>query len=186
MTDSQAYRAKDKGVLEAAYNANPKPDKPARLEIVSRVSLNEKEVQVSSTTLPSTQEGILLPIHLPDASLPQSRDFSPTQWPTANVSLDMVSEPTTERPTKVASFVPARDSCPEIREHANHFVRPSNALPLIDQLGRRLDITKPEHPLAGPSPYVAKPPGPYRCQSEGGFKQRRPCKRGRLPTPGDG
>ncbi|KAK1769706.1 hypothetical protein QBC33DRAFT_531698 [Phialemonium atrogriseum] len=38
--------AKDKAVLEAAYNANPKPDKTARLELVTRVSLNEKEVQI--------------------------------------------------------------------------------------------------------------------------------------------
>ncbi|OTA53630.1 hypothetical protein K449DRAFT_401594 [Hypoxylon sp. EC38] len=36
----------DKAILEAAYNANPKPDKAARLDIVSRVSLNEKEVQI--------------------------------------------------------------------------------------------------------------------------------------------
>ena len=41
-----AYSAKDKAVLEAAYTANPKPDKAARLAIVNRVSLNEKEVQV--------------------------------------------------------------------------------------------------------------------------------------------
>lgn len=38
--------AKDKVILESAYNANPKPDKAARLDIVKRVSLNEKEVQV--------------------------------------------------------------------------------------------------------------------------------------------
>ncbi|KIH88505.1 homeobox transcription factor [Sporothrix brasiliensis 5110] len=38
--------AKDKSILEAAYLANPKPDKTARLDIVSRVSLNEKEVQI--------------------------------------------------------------------------------------------------------------------------------------------
>ncbi|CAK7210164.1 hypothetical protein SEUCBS140593_000739 [Sporothrix eucalyptigena] len=38
--------AKDKSILEAAYQANPKPDKTARLDIVSRVSLNEKEVQI--------------------------------------------------------------------------------------------------------------------------------------------
>lgn len=43
--------AKDKSILEAAYHANPKPDKAARLEIVNRVSLNEKEVQVSTATL---------------------------------------------------------------------------------------------------------------------------------------
>ncbi|KAI2629778.1 hypothetical protein GGR54DRAFT_278821 [Hypoxylon sp. NC1633] len=36
----------DKNILEAAYNSNPKPDKAARLDIVSRVSLNEKEVQI--------------------------------------------------------------------------------------------------------------------------------------------
>ena len=40
------YRTQDKAILEAAYNANPKPDKAARLDIVKRVSLNEKEVQV--------------------------------------------------------------------------------------------------------------------------------------------
>lgn len=38
--------AKDKSILESAYLANPKPDKTARLDIVSQVSLNEKEVQI--------------------------------------------------------------------------------------------------------------------------------------------
>lgn len=33
-------------ILEEAYKANAKPDKQARLDIVNRVSLNEKEVQV--------------------------------------------------------------------------------------------------------------------------------------------
>lgn len=40
--------ARDKAVLEAAYTSNPKPDKAARLEIVRRVFLNEKEVQVGA------------------------------------------------------------------------------------------------------------------------------------------
>lgn len=35
-------------ILEGAYRCNPKPDKQARQEIVDRVSLNEKEVQVGS------------------------------------------------------------------------------------------------------------------------------------------
>ena len=39
--------AQDKTILEDAYNMNPKPDKAARLNIVNRVTLNEKEVQVS-------------------------------------------------------------------------------------------------------------------------------------------
>lgn len=37
---------KDKMILEEAYKKNPKPDKQARFEIVDRVSLNEKEVQI--------------------------------------------------------------------------------------------------------------------------------------------
>lgn len=37
-------------VLEDAYNNNAKPDKQARLDIVSRVSLSEKEVQVRFLT----------------------------------------------------------------------------------------------------------------------------------------
>lgn len=44
--NSPLFSAADKNILEAAYLSNPKPDKTARLDIVSRVSLNEKEVQV--------------------------------------------------------------------------------------------------------------------------------------------
>jgi hypothetical protein len=36
----------DQAVLEAEYKQNPKPNKAARAEIVEKVSLNEKEVQV--------------------------------------------------------------------------------------------------------------------------------------------
>lgn len=36
----------DEDVLKAEYLKNPKPDKVARLEIVSKVALGEKEVQV--------------------------------------------------------------------------------------------------------------------------------------------
>ena len=38
----------DHAVLEAEYKKNPKPDKAARVAIVSRVALGEKEVQVSA------------------------------------------------------------------------------------------------------------------------------------------
>ncbi|KAK4241803.1 hypothetical protein C8A03DRAFT_40769 [Achaetomium macrosporum] len=38
--------AKDKQILEEEYQRNSKPDKAARLEIVKRVSLTEKEVQI--------------------------------------------------------------------------------------------------------------------------------------------
>ena len=38
----------DHAILEAEYKKNPKPDKAARVEIVNRVALGEKEVQVSA------------------------------------------------------------------------------------------------------------------------------------------
>lgn len=37
----------DHAILEAEYQRNAKPDKAARTDIVNRVSLGEKEVQVS-------------------------------------------------------------------------------------------------------------------------------------------
>ena len=41
------YSPQDHAVLEAEYERNPKPDKAARMDIVNRVALGEKEVQVS-------------------------------------------------------------------------------------------------------------------------------------------
>ncbi|PHH64178.1 hypothetical protein CDD81_4925 [Ophiocordyceps australis] len=38
--------ARDKSILEEAYQSNTKPDKQARLDIVARVTLTEKEVQI--------------------------------------------------------------------------------------------------------------------------------------------
>ena len=37
----------DQAILEGEYRKNPKPNKAARADIVEKVSLNEKEVQVS-------------------------------------------------------------------------------------------------------------------------------------------
>ena len=42
-------------MLEQAYINNAKPDKQARLAIVERVSLNEKEVQVRDHTYPDVE-----------------------------------------------------------------------------------------------------------------------------------
>lgn len=39
----------DHAILEAEYKRNSKPDKAARVDIVNRVSLGEKEVQVSKS-----------------------------------------------------------------------------------------------------------------------------------------
>lgn len=41
-----AHSREDEEVLKAEYLKNPKPDKAARMEIVSKVALGEKEVQV--------------------------------------------------------------------------------------------------------------------------------------------
>ena len=40
------HSPEDQAILEAEYRRNSKPDKKARMEIVSRVALGEKEVQV--------------------------------------------------------------------------------------------------------------------------------------------
>lgn len=42
----------DEEVLKAEYLRNPKPDKAARMEIVTKVALGEKEVQVCSSRVP--------------------------------------------------------------------------------------------------------------------------------------
>lgn len=46
------YSPEDHAILEAEYQRNPKPDKTARANVVSRVSLGEKEVQVRVLALP--------------------------------------------------------------------------------------------------------------------------------------
>lgn len=43
----------DQSVLEAYYAHDPKPDKAARLDLVKKVALGEKEVQVCSAFAPS-------------------------------------------------------------------------------------------------------------------------------------
>jgi hypothetical protein len=50
-TDKQHHSPEDQAVLEAEYQRNPKPDKASRMEIVKRVALGEREVQVCSTDL---------------------------------------------------------------------------------------------------------------------------------------
>ena len=47
MTYSAQFSQEDHAILEAAYQQNSRPDKPERSAIVDRVSLGEKEVQVS-------------------------------------------------------------------------------------------------------------------------------------------
>ena len=44
---SMSDSPQDQAILEAHFERNPKPDKAARMGIVSRVALGEKEVQVS-------------------------------------------------------------------------------------------------------------------------------------------
>jgi len=60
----------DHAILEAEYQLNPKPDKAARMHIVERVALGEKEVQVSGFGQISDHSLFFLPLSLPrwDAS----------------------------------------------------------------------------------------------------------------------
>lgn len=71
----------DHAVLEAEYQQNPKPDKITRASIVSRVSLGDKEVQVWPPCL--------------IASAFQRLELMIIFF------ADMVSEPSTERSTKI-------------------------------------------------------------------------------------
>jgi hypothetical protein len=89
---TSSARLEDKEILEAAYNENPKPDKEARLEIVKRVSLSEKAVQVSLLGQP--RPALHTPIHV---LMP--RELRLTARP------DMVPEPPPERPPEIASVV---------------------------------------------------------------------------------
>ena len=41
-----SYSKEDEDILKSEYLKNPKPSKAARLEIVKKVALGEKEVQV--------------------------------------------------------------------------------------------------------------------------------------------
>ena len=77
-------RAGDKAILEAAYRENPKPDKIARLDIVKRVSLNEKEVQASLPTRAARQQLIFA----------WQLDIREVQ--SSNRPIDLVPEPSTE------------------------------------------------------------------------------------------
>lgn len=45
----------DQAILENEYLRNPKPDKAARMDIVRRVALGEKEVQVRGRADPSSR-----------------------------------------------------------------------------------------------------------------------------------
>ena len=46
------YSPEDHAILEAEFKKNSKPDKTARLAIVERVALGEKEVQVYDAHVP--------------------------------------------------------------------------------------------------------------------------------------
>lgn len=47
--DETCHSPEDQAILEAAFQLCPKPDKAARMALVDRVALGEKEVQVCST-----------------------------------------------------------------------------------------------------------------------------------------
>ena len=89
MTDAQFHSPEDQAILEAEYKANPKPDKAARLEIVKRVSLSEKAVQVRPTTLCAYLNSLY--------RIPSLKDSRLTEY------LDMVSEQETKYASQVAT-----------------------------------------------------------------------------------
>lgn len=50
LTPIPTISPEDQKVLEEEFARNPKPDKPSRLEIIKKVALGEKEIQVRGTT----------------------------------------------------------------------------------------------------------------------------------------
>lgn len=86
----------DQAILEAEYRKNPKPDKAARMGIVQRVALGEKEVQVCPAL-------VALLSYLADRA-------------------DLVPKSTAEHAQKVETTITARDRpLSTIKDAARHF-----------------------------------------------------------------
>ncbi|KAL6715647.1 Homeobox protein yox1 [Lecanora helva] len=68
----------DQAVLEAEFERDPKPDKSARLSIVNRVALGEKEVQLCSNTTPSSSASTTASSQQQNASSQDSNGSSQT------------------------------------------------------------------------------------------------------------
>ncbi|KAL4864666.1 hypothetical protein BDV12DRAFT_175876 [Aspergillus spectabilis] len=68
----------DHAILEAEYQRNPKPDKPSRTSIVSRVSLGEKEVQIWFQNRRQNDRRKSKPLHPHELVSPQSDDLKPS------------------------------------------------------------------------------------------------------------
>lgn len=86
---SSFYSPKDQAILEAEYKQNPKPNKAARAEIVVKVDLNEKEVQVC---ILAAVVAVMLPRVV--CKMRSVADIS-----------DMVPEPKTNQPQKVQAVI---------------------------------------------------------------------------------
>ncbi|KAJ6141212.1 hypothetical protein N7470_010108 [Penicillium chermesinum] len=91
----------DHAILEEEYQRNPKPDKVARANIVNRVSLGEKEVQVRAAKT-------LTPKSL----------FSPSTG--ALILADLVSKSSPERPSQIQTSPAARASRSSIETTGEH------------------------------------------------------------------
>lgn len=90
----------DHAVLEAEYLKNPKPDKTARADIVSRVSLGEKEVQVRVGVVPRW------------SSIPVGMHHRVSDR-ICLCQKDLVSESSPERPSQIEAIRSPRASRPQ-------------------------------------------------------------------------
>ncbi|KUI54038.1 Homeobox protein YOX1 [Cytospora mali] len=174
--------AKDKAILEAAYNANPKPDKAARLDIVKRVSLNEKEVQIWFQNRRQNDRRKSRPLSPQEIAALQ---YGGMQVLSSSDPVQYSSQPqVSSQPNPITSPVPA-SSMPE-RENASPSstaepVRPSTAAENTVQAAeahhiRRISTVSMPGPVA-PSPqpvdFMANQPHQlYRSASVGYFANR--------------
>ncbi|KUI66608.1 Homeobox protein YOX1 [Cytospora mali] len=174
--------AKDKAILEAAYNANPKPDKAARLDIVKRVSLNEKEVQIWFQNRRQNDRRKSRPLSPQEIAALQ---YGGMQVLSSSDPVQYSSQPqVSSQPNSNTSPVPA-PSMPE-RENASPSstaepVRPSTAAENTVQAAeahhiRRISTASmpgPVAPSAQPVEFMANQPHQlYRSASVGYFANR--------------
>lgn len=77
------YSPEDQVILEAAFAVNPKPDKAARMALVDRVALGEKEVQVhidlQHMSYTESNPDTAMPDMVPKPPTEHSKETAPTR-----------------------------------------------------------------------------------------------------------
>jgi hypothetical protein len=117
--------AKDKTILEEAYLSNPKPDKQARLDIVERVSLNEKEVQIWFQNRRQNDRRKSRPLSQQEIAALRYNGMNPFTDPASFTTSFMASDPAANTP--VTAAVAAAQPLPSSPDQSQHIESQSDA-----------------------------------------------------------